>query len=88
MPLGGGPSVTLGVLARREGRPVVRSTGWALGASGLAGAGGPSPFIVTSSSQLREGVEWSSEWGGGSCRGGGMGLALHSLEKASWSHPQ
>ena len=88
MSVGGGPSIPVGALARREGREVVSSTGWALGAPGVAGAGGPSPSISMSSLPSREEVVSSSEWGGGSWRGGGMGRALHSREKASWSQPQ
>ena len=88
MPLGGGPSVLVGALARQEGRGVVRSTEWALGASGVAGAGGPSPAISTSSSPSREEAVSSSERDRGSWRRGGMDRDLHSQEKASWSQPQ
>ena len=75
-PVGRGPSVPVGALARREGRGVVRPPGWALGASAVAGAGGPSLSISTSSSPSREQAVSSSEWGRGSRRGGGIGLGL------------
>ena len=77
-----------GAVGWRKGRGVVRSTGAALGASGVEGAGRPSSSISTSSSLLEEADDPSSEGGGASALGGGMGRALQSLEKASWSHPQ
>ena len=87
--MGGGPSVLVVALARREGRGVVRLTVWALGALGVAGAGGPSPSISMSPSPSREEAVSSSECGGGgSWRGGVMGWALQSLDNASWSPPQ
>ena len=73
---------------RREGRGVVRWTGAALGASGVEGAGRPSSSISTSCSPSEEADDSSSEDGGASALGRGMGRALQSLEKASWSHPQ
>ena len=88
MPVGRGPSAQVGVVARREGCGVVRSTGWALGASGVVGADGPTPYIPMSSSPSREQGSSSSEWGVGSWHEGGRGRALQSLEKASWSQPQ
>ena len=87
-PVGGGSSVPVGVLAHRDGRGMVKSTGLALGASGVAGAGGPSLSISTSASPSREEAVSSSDWGWDSWRGGGICQALHSLEKASWSQPQ
>ena len=77
-----------GAVGWRKGRGVVRSTGAALGASGVEGAGRPSSSISTSSSPSEEVDDSSSESGGASALGGGTGRALQSLEKASWSHPQ
>jgi len=60
-----------------------------LGASGVEGAGWPSSSTSMASSLSEEASDSSSSEGGGaSGLGGGTGLALHSLEKASWSSPQ
>ena len=62
---------------------------WAEGASGVEGAGWPSSPTSMASSLLEEASDSSSSEGeGASGCGGGIGLALHSLEKASWSSPQ
>ena len=87
-PMGGGPVSPEGAAGRRGGRGVVRSTGAALGASGVEGAGRQSSSISTSSSPSEEESDPSSDGGGASALGGGMGRALQSLEKASWSQPQ
>ena len=87
-PLGGGPVASGGATRWRDGRGVVRSTGVALGASGVEGADRSSLSISMSSSPSEEVDDSSSEGGGASALGGGMGRALQSLEKGSWSHPQ
>ena len=67
-----------------RGLGVERSMGWAERASGVAGARRQSSPTSMASSRSEEASDTSSSEGGGALgRGGGTGLALHSLEKAS-----
>ena len=72
-----------------RGLGVDRSMVWAEGASGVEGAGWPTSPTSMASSQSEDASDSSSSEGGrASGRGGGIGRAPHSVEKASWSSPQ
>jgi len=90
-PVGAGWDPLGGAWVSRDwggGLGVERSMGWADGALGLVGAGrASSPTSMASSLSEEASDSSSSEGGGASGCGGGTGLALHSLEKASWSSP-
>jgi len=71
-----------------RGLGVERSMGRADGATGVVGAGWPSSPTSMASSLLEEVSDSSSSEGGEALGpGGGTGLAMHSLETASWSSP-